>query len=79
MGHHPRDELLLLVLEPVEILLGPEEPGDGDDHVLIVEHWRVVEADPTQGAHVTRQNHLNKDIIGSPYFLHSNKYLIDDV
>ena len=59
LSHHPGDELLLLELEPVEILLGPGEPGYCEHHVLVYEAGGVVEADPAEGPHPGRHQHLH--------------------
>ena len=43
---HPTDYFFLLELVLGDVLLCPEEPGDGHDNVKVVECWKMVEADP---------------------------------
>ena len=61
--HHAGDHFFLLELVLVTLLLGAQEPDDGEDNVIVGEGWRVVEADSTKrscGAcnHILEQNKL---------------------
>ena len=61
--HHAGDHFFFLELVLVTLLLGAQEPDDGEDNVIVGEGWRVVEADSTKrscGAcnHILEQNKL---------------------
>ena len=46
--HHAGDHFFFLELVLVTLLLGAQEPDDGEDNVIVGEGWRVVEADSTK-------------------------------
>ena len=48
--NHPRNNFFLSIFILGDVLLCPQEPGDGQDYVKIVEGWQVVEADSAQSS-----------------------------